>query len=173
MAKRRAPARGQMPPDAVKQLVWGLLRSRMGGRDYAVAKLRARWTEITRPAGGMAPICWPARIDGHTLVLDVVNSQWLHELRYYENDLVARTCSACPDLEIERLAFQVSRRDIPGAPQSPVPSAAASPRPGVLASEPPRETVDALLAVRDPELRGALASARVVLGRTRSRTTPR
>lgn len=166
MPRRRQRRKDQGQRHA-NDIVWDLVRTRVGREAFALARIRAAWPAVTQPGGVSAPTSWPSRIDGDALVLDVTNSQWLHELRYYEADLLARAREACPELGLERIVLRVAKEPIPALPRPDPPPPPPTRQPPVLHPEPPRETMDALLRVHDLELRNALATARLVLGRSR------
>ena len=107
-------------------------------------------------------------VQGSRLIVHVHDSQWLHEMTYWRQDVLTRLRAAWPESGVSSLEAYVSalpplheRR--PPAPASPAPVERVS----VLPSEVPQDTLEALKAVRDPQLRELLARARVRLGEPR------
>jgi hypothetical protein len=132
-----------------------------------LARLRNLWIELF-PAG-FADHVWPMLVQGGRLVVHVHDSQWLHEMTYWRQDVLTRLRAVPePELGVEVIEAYVGpippvheRR--PPPPPEPVPVE----RTPVLDPEVPDETLAALNAIRDPQLREALAQARLMLGRTR------
>ena len=111
---------------------------------------------------------WPMLVQGDRLLLHVHDSQWLHEMTYWRQELLDRLARAWPESGVEIIEAYVGplppmseRR--PGAPPPP-PEIDREP---VLDPDVPDETVAALNEIRDERLREALAKARMMLGRPR------
>ncbi len=131
-----------------------------------LSRLRNLWIELFPPS--FADHVWPTLVSGGRLIVHVHDSQWLHEMTYWRQDVLAKLREAWPENGIELIDGYVgelpplSERRPP--PPPPLPPVDRSP---VLEPEVPSATVDALNAIRDPKLREALAQARFMLGKAR------
>jgi len=107
-------------------------------------------------------------VQGGRLVVHVHDSQWLHELTYWRQDVLTRMRTAWPEVGIEIIEAYVGplppihERRPPPPPELPPVD-----REPVLEPQVPSETLAALNAIRDPTLREALAQARLMLGKPR------
>ncbi|MEE9383467.1 MAG: DciA family protein [Nannocystaceae bacterium] len=145
-------------------VVWALLQRRMGAPQLALERIRLVWRGAVSPFPDDPVRSWPAAFLRRKLVVEVTNSQWLHELRYHEANIRERLHQLCPDVEIDEFRFVIARGDFdlgPPLETSPSPTERLEPP---LEADPPRETMAALLKVQDPTLRDLLASTRLVLG---------
>lgn len=131
-----------------------------------LTRIRELWLELMPRSVG--DHVWPMLVQGERLIVHVQDSQWLHEMTYWRQDLLARLLEAWPEAGIERLDAYVG--ELPPLAQRRPPIAVRGPtpiHPPVLSPEVPAETMEALHQIRDPRLRDALAQARWMLG-TRS-----
>lgn len=129
-----------------------------------LSRLRNLWIELF-PAS-FADHVWPMLVQGGRLIVHVHDSQWLHEMTYWRQDVMAKLREAWPDNGIELIDGYVGelpplseRR--PPPPPEPIPVD----RTPVLEAEVPNATIDALNAIDDPKLREILAQARMMLGK--------
>lgn len=105
-------------------------------------------------------VAWPVSFAARdTLVLNVVDNQWLHELSYLRDDLLRRLRAACDGIKIADLRLRVGEVEVLPTPERPPPPLKAA-----LSPEPQRSTIDAMESVTDPQLRQAIANARLALG---------
>jgi hypothetical protein len=133
-----------------------------------LSRIRNLWLELL-PAS-FADYVWPNLVAGGRLVVHVQDSQWLHEMAYWRQEVLSRLRAAWPEVGIEIVEAYVGpippvseRRPPPPPPLPPVD------RTPVLEPEVPHETLAALHAVADPTLRELLARARMRLGQPRGR----
>jgi hypothetical protein len=131
-----------------------------------LSRLRNLWIQLF-PAS-FADHVWPMLVQGGRLLVHVHDSQWLHEMTYWRQEVLSRLRSTWPEVGLEIIEAYVGplpplsdRR--PSPPRIVPPPRRVSP----LDSHVPAETVDALNAIQDPELREALAQARLMMGRPR------
>jgi predicted nucleic acid-binding Zn ribbon protein len=136
-----------VPPDQVR-----LSRIRDDWEDVATATVAAR--------------AWPAKVSEDELLINVHDSQWLHELTYLRQSLLDRIQSRCPTAQIGRIRLRIG--PVPDRHAGSSESWKPSPK-SVLPAEPSADTRSALDSVSDPDLRSLLAGARVALGRPPSR----
>jgi hypothetical protein len=130
-----------------------------------LTRIREIWAELPR---SFTDAVWPMLVQGERLIVHVQDSQWLHEMTYWRQDVLGRLREAWPEVGIDRLDAFVGELPPLAIRRPPVPVMAPSPlRAPPLPSEVPDETVEALNQIRDPRLRDALAQARWMLG-TRS-----
>lgn len=106
----------------------------------------------------VARVAAPVGFDGTTLVVHVLDNQWLHELQYLRSDLLDRV-RLWDGGPIAAIRFRVG--DV-------VPMTAAPERPVVLTTtplpaQPASETLAAIAEVENDDLRGAIATARQAL----------
>jgi hypothetical protein len=131
-----------------------------------LSRTRNLWIELFPTS--FADHVWPMLVQGGRLIVHVHDSQWLHEMTYWRQDVMAKLREAWPDNGIELIDGYVGelpplseRR--PPPPPEPIPVD----RTPVLEADVPSETVDALNAIVDPKLREILAQARMMLGKPR------
>jgi hypothetical protein len=131
-----------------------------------LSRLRNLWIQLL-PAS-FADHVWPMLVSGGRLLVHVHDSQWLHEMTYWRQEVLSRLRAAWPEMGIELIEAYVGPLP-PILDRRPPPPAEPPPmrRPSALDSEVPPETLEALNAIRDPQLREALARARLMLGRPR------
>ena len=131
-----------------------------------LSRLRNLWLEHLPT--NLADQVWPMLVQGDRLILHVHDSQWLHEMTYWRQDVLTKLTAAWPECGIERIEAYVGpipplhERRPPAPPELPLVD-----RSPVLEPEVPKETLDALNAVEDPGLRELLAQARMMLGKSR------
>ncbi len=123
-------------------------------------RVRDAWARAAR--GPALRRTWPAAVRGDELIVHVHDNQWLHELTYQKNQLLADLQSLVPEAGIARLRFCVGAVLPPPPPPDPESKRPAPPR---LAADPPAETMRAMSEVCDGELKNLIAIARYNLGR--------
>lgn len=133
------------------------VRSMVPTDQIRLARIQIAWGAAIAPH--IQRVAWPAAVRGDTLVLHVIDNQWLHELSYLRADLLARLGAA----GIEGIS-DLRPRVGPVDELPPAPPPAPPPEPP-LPAEPERDTIAAMSAVEDPDLRQAIAKARLALGR--------
>ena len=67
-----------------------------------------KWAEIV--GEGVAAHSRPSSIDGHTLVVTVDDPNWASELRWLENEVLARVAAVSGSGRIQALNVRVARR---------------------------------------------------------------
>jgi hypothetical protein len=161
--RRRPKRRG---PVDLETIVREVIEHHVPTELQRLTRVRNLWLELL-PLG-FADHVWPMLVQGGRLIVHVHDSQWLHEMTYWRQDVLAKLSAAWPDGGIEIVDGYVGElpplreRRLPVPPEyEPVD------HPPALDTEVPSETVEALNAIRDPELRDALAQARVTLGQPR------
>ncbi|PRP92151.1 hypothetical protein ENSA5_50980 [Enhygromyxa salina] len=161
--RRRPKRRGRVDLSTVVNEV---IAQRVPVEVQRLSKLRNLWLELF-PAS-FADHVWPMLVQGGRLIVHVHDSQWLHEMTYWRQDVLTKLHAAWPESGIELIDGFVGelpplseRRPPPPPPPVPVDRAP------VLEPEVPGETVEALNSIRDPQLREALAQARMMLGKPR------
>ncbi len=144
---------------AVGELADRALRSVVPAYRLRVLRVQLGWVDAL-PAS-LRDIAAPVAFDGDTLLLHVLDNQWLHELTYLRADILARLRRACPQTQIGGLRLRV------GELPAPPPPARADPtvRLPALAAQPSSSTLDAIAAIEDAGLRHAIATARQALTR--------
>jgi predicted nucleic acid-binding Zn ribbon protein len=68
----------------------------------------SRWEEIV--GDDVAAHCRPVSITGHTLLVEASDSTWASELRWLENEVVARLSEVCGSDRISAMNVRVGRR---------------------------------------------------------------
>lgn len=160
---RRVPRLG---PIDIATLVESAIARHVPSELARLTRIRNLWLELF-PAS-FADHVWPMLVQGGRLIVHVHDSQWLHEMVYWRQDVLTKLRAAWPECEIEIVDGYVG--ELPPLherrltePPAPVPVD----RSPVLEPEVPSETIEALHAIRDPQLRETLARARMMLGRPR------
>jgi hypothetical protein len=161
--RRRRPKQARRGRVELAAILDEVLQRHVPEEVQRLSRLRNLWIELL-PAS-FADHVWPMLVQGGRLVVHVHDSQWLHEMTYWRQEVLSRLRAAWPELGIEiieayvgPLPPMIERR--PPAPPAVVPTRRLPP----LDPEVPAETLDALKAIRDPILRDALARARLMLG---------
>ncbi|MCX4245751.1 DUF721 domain-containing protein [Paraliomyxa miuraensis] len=122
-----------------------------------LAQLQNAWSRVV--PRHLQEVAWPAWLGNGRLVIHVTDNQWLHELSYLRQDLLAKLRRACPHAKLQGLRLRVGEVEVVPAPEPvPDPVIAGLPR------EPERSTIAAMEAIEDPQLRNAVATARLALG---------
>jgi hypothetical protein len=143
-----------------------VLRRHVPDEVQRLARLRNLWIEQLPVS--FADHVWPMLVQGGRLVVHVHDSQWLHEMTYWRQEVLSRLRAVWPEVDIEIIEAYVGplppllERRPPPPPE--IPPVDRSPP---LEPEVPAETMIALNAIRDPQLREALAQARMMLGKPR------
>jgi hypothetical protein len=163
-ARRRGPKRRGAV--ALETILREVIERHVPTELQRLTRARNLWLELLPP--GFADHVWPMLVQGGRLIVHVHDSQWLHEMTYWRQDVLAKLRAAWPDGGIEIVEGYVGELPPLRERRLPVPPEPTSvDRAPVLDAEVPPETIDALNAIRDPELRDALAQARVTLGKPR------
>ena len=154
---RRSFARGPQP---LADAIWRLLKTIVP--EYTIRLMHARdgWERLNMP--WLRGRAYPLAVIRDELVIVVEDSQYHHELMYSRHELLHKLQELAPAARLERLRFRLGPVPRPQpqitAPKRVIPPASMSPEPG-------ESTCQALAAISDPELRQAIAGARVMLGR--------
>jgi len=147
---------GQSKPAAT--LAEAALRRLVPDERLALTRVQLAWSRAVPVQ--MQRVAWPAAIAARgTVVLHVVDNQWLHEMSYLRSDLLGRLRRAADGIEIKDLRLRVGEIQVIPPSERPPP-----PPPPALSAEPERSTIDAMESVQDPTLRQAIANARLALG---------
>lgn len=144
---------------AIGELAERALRSVVPPHRLRVLRVHLAWVDALPPS--LRHVAAPVAFDGDTLLLHVLDNQWLHELTYLRADILARLRRACPQAQIGGLRLRVG--EVPSAP----PPARIDPivRPPALPPQPSPATLDAIASIEDAGLRHAIANARQALTR--------
>jgi hypothetical protein len=135
-----------------------------------LARIRNLWIELL-PAS-FADHVWPMLVQGGRLVVHMHDSQWLHEMTYWRQEVMSRLRAAGAESGAE-VGIEVIEAYVgpipPVSERRPPPPPEYIPvvRPPPLDAEVPSETLAALNGIRDPLLREALAQARLMMGKPR------
>ena len=133
-----------------------------------LSRLRNLWLDLFPDR--FSDHVWPMFVQGERLIVHVHDSQWLHEMTYWRQDVLRKLEAEWPESGVETLAAYVG--PIPPAnqrrPPEPPPPKPIDREP-VLEPDIPPETLSALNGVADPGLREILAQARMMLGKPRGR----
>lgn len=131
-----------------------------------LSRARNLWIQLFPTS--FADHVWPMLVQGGRLVVHVHDSQWLHEMTYWRQEVLSRLRAAWPEGKLEIIEAFVGPLPPLSERRPPPPVEIQAPRrEPVLDAEVPPETLDALNAVQDPQLREALARARLMLGQAR------
>jgi hypothetical protein len=161
--RRRGKRRG---PVDLESIVREVIEHHVPTELQRLTRVRNLWLELL-PLG-FADHVWPMLVQGSRLIVHVHDSQWLHEMTYWRQDVLAKLRAAWPEGGIEIVEGYVGElpplreRRLPAPPQQHDVERAP-----VLDADVPSETIEALNAIRDPELRDILARARLTLGKTK------
>lgn len=156
---RRSFARGPQP---VGEAVWKLVRSIVPDHLIRLMHVRDAWERLNLP--WLRGRAYPLAVIRDELIVVVEDSQYHHELMYSRDDLLHKLQQLAPEAKLGRLRFRLGPVP-PPSPRPVAPPAPVLPRPR-LPAEPGAVTCRALDEVADPELRQAIAGARVMLGRS-------
>lgn len=170
MTEAKRPAKSASKPRVrrlgrvdVPSIVAAVLDRHVPPELQRLTRIREIWAEEL-PRSFSDPV-WPMLVQGERLIVHVQDSQWLHEMTYWRQDVLTRLREAWPESGIERLDAFVGELPPLAIRRPAIPVVAPSPlRAPPLPTEVPGETVDALNQIRDPRLRDALAQARWMLG---------
>jgi len=157
MARRRRP---NVPgkPVRIGPAVWSLVRSHVPEDTIRVLRLREVWPRVA--GRSLATHAWPSAVHGDELVIDVQDSQWLHELTYMRQAILQKLASLRVDVPIRTLRLRLASRERPPMPRPlPLPPA-PPPRPDPLDEPPDPATVAAIESLQDADLREVIAAAR-------------
>jgi hypothetical protein len=161
--RRRVKRRGQVD---LATVIGEVIERHVPTEVQRLSRLRNLWLELFPDS--FADHVWPMLVQGGRLIVHVHDSQWLHEMTYWRQDVLTKLRAAWPESGVEIVDGYVGPLPplIERRPPPP-PDAPAVDRTPVLDAEVPAETVEALNAIRDPKLREALAQARLMLGKPR------
>jgi hypothetical protein len=161
--RRRPKRRGPIDLDA---LVREVIERHVPIELQRLTRVRNLWLELLPLR--FADHVWPMLVQGTRVIVHVHDSQWLHEMTYWRQDVLDKLRAAWPEGGIETVEGYVGElpplheRRLPGPePEQPID------RSPVLDTEVPTETIAALNAIADPGLRDLLAQARMALGQSR------
>ena len=159
----KQPRRGRIELAA---LIEEVLQRHVPEEVQRLSRLRNLWIQLF--PGSFADHVWPMLVQGGRLLVHVHDSQWLHEMTYWRQEVLSRLRAAWPEAGIEIIEAYVGPLP-PLSERRPSPPRDTPPprRIPVLEADVPSETLDALNAIQDPKLREALARARLMMGRPR------
>lgn len=106
---------------------------------------------------------YPLAVVKDEVIVVVEDSQYHHELMYSRDELLHKLQQLAPDARLGRLRFRLGVVPPAGPRPAALPAPPSGPPP--MSAEPSDGTSRALADVVDPELRQAIAGARVLLGR--------
>ena len=163
MARRRRRRNIRGKPRPIDEAIWSWIRSYVPHDRIRLYQLRDVWPQVAGEA--LAKHAWPEAVSGHEAIIAVHDSQWLHELTYMRQALVGKLTKLAPNTQLKTVRLRLARRERP--PPAPFEPPVVFPdRAPPLPKEPSPETAAAIHAVQDPELRDAIAAARIVLSQT-------
>ncbi len=158
--KRRVARLGRVDTSAI---VAAVLDRHVPPELQRLTRIREIWADLLPRS--FTDHVWPMLVQSERLIVHVHDSQWLHEMTYWRQDVLTRLCEDWPESGIERLDAFVGELPALELRRPPIPVAGPTPlRTPVLSPDVPVETVEALNHIRDPRLRDALAQARWILG---------
>lgn len=162
------PRRKNIPgrPRAIGDAVWSLVRSHLGDDKVRLTRIREVWPAVAGPT--LAAQAWPRAVIGDEAVIEVHDSQWLHELTYMRQALAKKLGALAPEAAIAGVKLRLANKETPPPPPPEPVAPPTPPRPALLTEDPPPATMEAINAVEDEVLRQAIASARLVLGQPSS-----
>lgn len=157
MVSRRKRPRHAAKVERAGDLAVAAVRTMVSAEQVQLARVQVAWGTAVPPH--LQHVAWPAQIRGDTLVLHAIDNQWLHELSYLRAEVLDRLrAHGVTGLSDLRLRVGPVQQLPPPPPPPTVP-------PPPLPAEPARDTIDAMSAVGDADLREAIARARLALGR--------
>lgn len=145
----------------LQEVVDAYLRKTVPAEMIRLIRIKQAWPKVA--PDWVVANAFPASVRGRRLVLHVQDNQWLHELTYWRQELLEKLQEHCPDARVEAIDAYVG---VVGSEEAePPPPRLQRRRPGVqLPQDVPSETLSALNAIDDPDLRDACAAARMMLG---------
>ncbi|MBZ5710287.1 DciA family protein [Nannocystis pusilla] len=155
---RRSFARGPQP---LADAVWGLVKSIVPDHLIRLVHVRAAWERLNMP--WLRGRAYPLAVVKDEVIVVVEDSQYHHELMYSRDELLHKLQQLAPDARLGRLRFRLGVVPPAGPRPAALPAPPSGPPP--MSAEPSDGTSRALADVVDPELRQAIAGARVLLGR--------
>jgi hypothetical protein len=155
---RRSFARGPQP---LADAVWKLVKTIVPDHMIRLVHVRAAWDRLNIP--WLRGRAYPLAVVRDEVIVVVEDSQYHHELMYSRDDLLHKLQQLAPEARLAGLRFRLGVVPPPGPRAPALPAAASGPPP--MPTEPSQDTSRALADVVDPELRQAIAGARVMLGR--------
>lgn len=160
MAKRprRSFTRGPKP---LADAIWRLVKTIVPDHVIRLMHVRDAWERLNLP--WLRGRAYPLAVIRDELVVVVEDSQYHHELMYSRHELLHKLQQLAPAARLEGLRFRLG--PVPPTPPSPAPPPPPARTSATLPAEPGESTCIALSGVVDPELRQAIAGARVMLGR--------
>ena len=154
---RRSFARGPQP---LADAVWKLVKTIVPDHMVRLVHVRAAWERLNLP--WLRGRAYPIAVMRDEVIVVVEDSQYHHELMYSRDDLLHKLQQLAPEARLASLRFRLGAVP-PPAPRTPARTAVAL-GPPTMTAEPSEATSRALSDVVDPELRQAIAGARVRLG---------
>lgn len=151
---------------SVDEGIWQLVHKYVPREAYHLFRIQQQWSELAGPSLQLQT--WPASLTKNVLTIHVSDHQWLHELHYLRQELLANICQAFPRIPVESLRLrlaQVPDQEMRRKWQRSQEETAAIEYQPALAELPEVETMQAMANVRDEELKHAIAAARLMLGK--------
>ena len=163
MARRRRRRNIRGRPRPISDGIWNWIRSYVPSDKIRLYQLRDVWPQVAGEA--LASHAWPEAVSGHEAIIAVHDSQWLHELTYMRQALIGKLTELAPNTDLKSVRLRLARRERP--PPAPFePKVIFPDRAPPLPAQPSDGTAAAIHAVTDPDLREAIAAARIVLSQT-------
>lgn len=150
----------------LNEAIWNLLARLVPDEAIRLYRIQENWSAIATDR--IAAHTWPVLVRRERLFIDVANNQWLHEFGYFRIPLLERLHSIVQNNKIEELRTRIGEVPPMANRNSMGPEPQMRIQESRMDTEPPRTTVEALMAIKDPELRDSMAAARLVLGRPKS-----
>lgn len=139
------------------ELAWREVLATVPRERVELARLQNAWPRLV--PRHLQEVAWPAGLSSGRLYVHVTDNQWLHELTYLRQDLLAKLRRACPSAGLQDLRLRVGEVEL-----APPPVPVRDPVVPGLPREPERATIEAMEAIEDAALRDAIAAARLALG---------
>lgn len=94
-------------PQPISLGIERLLRSLRGGDRRATVTVFSRWSDLV--GDGVASHVRPLKLDRGTLIVEVDDAAWATQMKFLEQDLLARLRET-GDMSVQRLEIRVRRR---------------------------------------------------------------
>ena len=94
-------------PRPISEGIDRLLRSLRGGDRRATVTVFSRWSDLV--GSGVAAHVRPLKLDRGTLIVEVDDPAWATQMRFLEEDLLARLRET-GDMSVQRLEMKVRRK---------------------------------------------------------------
>ncbi|MDC0722966.1 DciA family protein [Nannocystis bainbridge] len=155
---RRSFARGPQP---LADAVWRLVKTIVPDHMVRLVYVRAAWERLNMP--WLRGRAYPLAVVRDEVIVVVEDSQYHHELMYSRDQLLGKLQQLAPEARLGGLRFRLGAVPTPSPRPLALPAAALAPP--TMTAEPSDATSRAMSDVSDPELRQAIAGARILLGR--------